>query len=43
MHHRCLARDSETLPTTSENMIRIAMIDTLTRRATATWRHLKTT
>jgi transposase len=42
MHHRRLARDYETLPTTSENMIRIAMIDTLTRRATGettpTWR-----
>ncbi|GAA2478361.1 IS5 family transposase [Winogradskya humida] len=42
MHHRRLVRDYETLPTTSENMIRIAMIDNLTRRAadetTPTWR-----
>jgi transposase len=47
MHHRRLARDYETLPTTSENMIRIAMIDTLTRRATGettpTWRDPQTT
>jgi transposase len=42
MQHRRLARDYETLPTTSENMIRIAMIDNLTKRATdettPTWR-----
>ena len=42
MQHRRLARDYETLPTTSATMIRIAMIDNLTRRATnettTTWR-----
>lgn len=42
-HHRRLARDHETLPATSENMIRIAMIDNLTRLATGettpTWRN----
>jgi transposase len=42
MQHRRLARDYETLPTTSENMIRIAMIDNLTKRVTdettPTWR-----
>jgi transposase len=42
MHHRRLTRDYETLPTTSATMIRIAMIDNLTRRAvdetTPTWR-----
>ncbi|GIE91639.1 Transposase DDE domain-containing protein [Actinoplanes regularis] len=43
MHHRCLVRDYKTLPTTSATMIRIAMIDNLTRRATGettpTWRY----
>jgi len=34
MQHRRLARDYETLPETSATMIRIAMIDNLTRRAT---------
>jgi transposase len=42
MQHRRLARDYETLPETSATMIRIAMIDNLTRRATdettPTWR-----
>jgi hypothetical protein len=42
MHHRRLARDYEALPTNSASMIRIAMIDNLTRRVTAettpTWR-----
>lgn len=42
MQHRRLARDYETLPTTSATMIRIAMIDNLTRRVTdettPTWR-----
>jgi transposase len=42
MQHRRLARDYETLPETSATMIRIAMIDNLTRRAadetTRTWR-----
>jgi transposase len=43
MQHRRLARDYETLPETSATMIRIAMIDNLTRRATdettPTWRN----
>jgi transposase len=43
MHHRRLARDYETLPGTSTTMIRIAMIDNLTKRATdettPTWRY----
>jgi hypothetical protein len=43
MHHRRLARDYETLPGTSATMIRIAMIDNLTRRVTdettPTWRY----
>lgn len=34
MQHRRLARDYQTRPTTSATMIRIAMIDNLTRRAT---------
>ncbi|GAA3482069.1 hypothetical protein GCM10018966_066010 [Streptomyces yanii] len=42
MHHRCLARDYETLPTRSEAMIRRAMIDLMRRRltheATLNWR-----
>ena len=42
MQHRRLARDYETLSETSAIMIRIAMIDNLTRRATdettPTWR-----
>jgi transposase len=42
MQHRRLARDYETLPATSATMIRIAMIDNLTKRAvdetTPTWR-----
>jgi transposase len=42
MQHRRLARDYETLPETSATMVRIAMIDNLTRRAadetTPTWR-----
>ncbi|MGW8777559.1 IS5 family transposase [Streptomyces sp. NPDC055796] len=42
MHHRRLARDYETLPTRSEAMIRLAMIDLmsrrLTREATLNWR-----
>lgn len=41
MQHRRLARDYETLPATSATMIRIAMIDNLTKRAvdetTPTW------
>jgi len=46
MQHRRLARDYETLPTTSATMIRIAMIDNLARRLTGettpTWRNSKT-
>ncbi|AEV81186.1 transposase [Actinoplanes sp. SE50] len=42
MQHRRLARDYETLPVTSATMIRIAMIDNLTKEAvdetTPTWR-----
>jgi transposase len=42
MQHRRLARDYETLPETSATMVRIAMIDNLTKRAadetTPTWR-----
>lgn len=42
MHHRRLARDYEALPTRSEAMIRLAMIDRmsrrLTREATLNWR-----
>jgi transposase len=42
MQHRRQARDYETLPATSATMIRIAMIDNLTKRAcdetTPTWR-----
>jgi len=34
MQHRRLARDYETLPTSSEAMIHLAMIDTMTRRLT---------
>ena len=43
MQHRRLVRDYETLPTTSATMIRISMIDNLTRRTTGgttpTWRY----
>lgn len=46
MQHRRLARDYEALPDNSASMIRIAMIDNLTRRATAettpTWRDTQT-
>jgi transposase len=42
MLRRRLARDYETLPATSESMIRIAVIDNLTKRITGettqTWR-----
>jgi hypothetical protein len=42
MQHRRLARDYETLPSSSASMIRIAMIDNLARRitneTTPTWR-----
>jgi transposase len=42
MFHRRLARDYETLPTSSEAMIQLAMIDNMARRATQettpTWR-----
>ena len=42
MQHRRLARDYETLPESSASMIRIAMIDNVSRRLTGettpTWR-----
>lgn len=34
MHHRRLARDYEALPDNSATMVRIAMIDNLTKRVT---------
>ncbi|GAA3597486.1 hypothetical protein GCM10022295_92580 [Streptomyces osmaniensis] len=34
MMHRCLARDYETLPASSEAMIHVAVIDLMSRRLT---------
>ncbi|MFI9842533.1 hypothetical protein ACIHFD_36255 [Nonomuraea sp. NPDC051941] len=42
MLHRCLVRDYEALPTSSEVVIHIVMIDVMTRRltgeSTSSWR-----